>query len=135
MTESILNEVKDAVNVAEDDAAFDIQIKLYINSAFSTLNQLGIGPDAGFRIAGPDELWTEFVAEGPILDKVKEYISLKVRYSWDPPGTGFHTTAMKELVAEAEARLSYMREETDWVPPEPEEPIILDPFGDPILDP
>lgn len=135
MANEILDEVKDAVNVAPDDTAFDKQIKLFINSAFSTLNQLGIGPDAGFWVTEEDQDWTDFVDEGPILEKVKEYISLKVRYSWDPPGTGFHTTAMKELIAEAEARLSYMREETEWVSPLPEEPIILDPFGDPILDP
>ena len=134
MPESILNETKDAVNVEEDDTAFDLQIKLYINSAFSTLNQLGIGPDEGFRITGDSQVWTDFLEDGPMLDKVKEYISLKTRYSWDPPGTGYHTTAMKELIAEAETRLSYMREETEWVPPVPEDPTdVEDPFGDPII--
>lgn len=135
MPESILNETKHVLNIVEDDTAFDVDIKMYINSAFSTLNQIGIGPDAGFRITGDDAVWTDFLSEGPILDKVREYVALQVSYAFDPPGTGFHTTARKELIAEALARLSYMREETEWVSPLPEEPIILDPFGDPVLDP
>lgn len=130
MANEILDEIKDAVNVAEGDTAFDGQLKIYINSAFSTLNELGIGPIAGFRLAEGDQEWTDFLTEGPMLDKVKDYIALKVGYSFDPPGTGFHTTARKELIAEAEARLSYMREFTDWVAPVPEEPEEpIDPFG------
>jgi len=130
MAESILDETKHVLNISEGDTAFDVDVKMYINSALSTLNQIGIGPTEGFRITGPTEEWTDFIPEGPRLDKVKEYIGLKVRYAFDPPGTGYHTTALKEMIAEAETRLSYMREDTDWVPPEDpvEPPLEEDPF-------
>lgn len=131
MPESILNETKAAVNIADADTAFDIEIKMHINSAFSTLLQIGIGPEEGFRITGDSEVWTDFLPEGPMLDKVKEYLGMRVRYRFDQPGTGYHTTALKELILEEEVRLSIMREDVSWVPPDP--PVDPEFPDDPLL--
>lgn len=130
-TDSILDEVKEFCNVSVDDSAFDTEIRMHINSAFSTLNQIGIGPDAGFSIEDDSATWDEFIDEGPMLDKVKTYLPMKVRFAFDMPGTGYHTTAMQEIIKEEEVRLSYMREDEEWVAPEPVV-VVVDIFGDPI---
>ena len=45
--ESILTSIKKLVGIAEDYTVFDTDFIIYINSAFATLNQLGIGPIKG----------------------------------------------------------------------------------------
>lgn len=134
MPNSILTEIKEMIGIVESDTAFDLDVRILINSAFSTLHDIGVGPVDGFAIEGSDEEWDEFVEEGPMLDKVKTYVYMKTKYSFDPPGTGFHTTAMAELIKEHEVRISYAREDTEWVSPTlPSPVVVVDIWGDPIV--
>ena len=48
--ESILTSIKKLLGIEESYEIFDPDIILYINSAFSTLTQLGVGPEKGFSI-------------------------------------------------------------------------------------
>ena len=50
MKESIFQSVKDYLGPSDEDTHFDGQIIEQINSAFQILNQLGVGPKAGFAI-------------------------------------------------------------------------------------
>ncbi len=45
MEQSILTSTKKILGIAEDYIVFDLDIMTYINAAFSTLTQLGIGPN------------------------------------------------------------------------------------------
>ena len=59
MEQSILKSVKKNLNVDTGvDDAFDEQIVTFINSALSTLTQLGIGPSDGFMIEDDTALCT-----------------------------------------------------------------------------
>ena len=49
--ESILSSMKKLLGIVPEYEAFDDQILLYINTAFSVLHQLGVGPEEGFEIA------------------------------------------------------------------------------------
>lgn len=121
MEESILASTKKLLGVGADDESFDLDILMHINSAFSNLHQLGIGPDAGFAIVDDTTEWVEFGVEKlPILGLLKSYIYLKVRMLFDPPSTPYHISALERQTAEIEWRLSSLREETDWVDPDPE---------------
>lgn len=133
MPDSILEEIREMIGQNAEDTAFDTDLRVFINSAFSTLHQIGIGPEEGFRIQNATAEWTDFLEEGPMLDMVKEYVFMKTKYAFDPPGTGFHTTAMAEIIKEKEVRLSYAREEESWVAPVRESPFSEDVFGEPIV--
>ena len=50
MEQSILKSTKKILGIAEDYTVFDLDIITHINSAFSTLTQLGVGPVEGFII-------------------------------------------------------------------------------------
>jgi hypothetical protein len=114
---SILDSTKKSLNLAADYTAFDEDIIMHINSVFSTLNQLGVGPVEGFMIEDKDATWDAFLGSDPRLNHVKTYVYLRVRLLFDPPGTGFTTEAMKEQIKELEWRLNVQREDTEWTDP------------------
>jgi len=120
MTDSILNSTKKVLQLPEDYTAFDPDILMHINSAFATLNQLGIGPDDGFEIAGATEVWADFLGANPKLNSVKTYVALKVKMVFDPPQFSFHTNALQAEIDQYEWRLNTYRESYAWVDPDPE---------------
>lgn len=110
MSTSILTSVKKVLGLEEDYTAFDPDIIMHINTVFSTLNQLGIGPELGFFIEDKAANWEDFLGEDVNLNAVKTYVVLRVRYLFDPPGTSFLLNAMKEQIQELEWRLNAYRE-------------------------
>lgn len=113
MDDSILNSVKKILGVAADYDAFDTDIIIHINSVFSTLNQLGLGPTDGFMIEDDSAVWEDFLLGDMRLNHVKTYTYLRVRVLFDPPTTGFTLTALQEQIKELEWRLSVFREVQD----------------------
>ena len=106
MNDSILTSVKKGVGgIVEMDESFDDDIILYINTVFSKLAQLGVGPKTGFRINDKSTTWTDFVGDDPRLEMVKSFVILSVRMLFDPPTSGSVSSAMKEQIAEYEWRL------------------------------
>lgn len=117
METSILTSIKKLLGIAEDYTAFDLDILTHINSAFATLNQLGLGPMEGFMIEDADAVWADFLGTDKRLNAVKSYVFQSVRLLFDPPTTSYHLTALKEQIREAEWRLNTYREEEGWFPP------------------
>lgn len=103
---SILNSIKKNIGVAEDYTVFDPTILMHINSVFSTLTQLGVGPSEGFMIEDNTADWPSFIGVDPRLNAVKTYVTLRVRLLFDPPETSFAITAIKEQIQELEWRLN-----------------------------
>lgn len=110
MTDSILDSTKKALGLDKGYDVFDTDILMHINSVFSTLNQLGIGPVEGFRIDGSEPTWTSFFGDDPNLDSVKTYMYLKVRLLFDPPSTSFAIESFKKQAEELEWRLNVYQE-------------------------
>ena len=102
---SILNSVKTAIGLEPDYTEFDDDIIMHINSAFSILSRLGVGPKEGFRIVDSSTDWSAFYTD-PRLDGIKTYVSMRVRSIFDPPTTSFDLTAKKEQIEKAEWLLS-----------------------------
>lgn len=126
MSESILTSTKKVLNLAEDYEAFDQDVIMHINSVFSTLNQLGVGPDEGFMIEDGVQTWDAFLEGDPRLNHVKTYVYLRVRMLFDPPTLGYVVDAMKEQIKEHEWRLNVQREDVKWTDPEPLTPAPTD---------
>lgn len=142
MEPSILKTVKKAVNVAPDDPSFDLDIIGYINSEFSILTDLGVGPEAGFVIEDATEEWTDFLDDGGIpenkvmLAKVKTAVILRTRLLFDPPAQVFLLNSMQEQLKEHEWRLNVNRESQKWINPIPDVALVVDggdPSGEDIL--
>lgn len=110
MTESILDSTKKVLGIEPDYTAFDPDILMHINSVFSVLHQLGIGPSEGFVITDNGPIWSDFVTDDR-QNSVKTYVYLRVRLLFDPPTTSFHQAALKEQYQELEWRLNVASEE------------------------
>jgi hypothetical protein len=133
MSDSILTSIKKNVGLPENYTAFDPDIILYINSVFSTLKQLGVGPDAGFSIEDDTAEWVDYLG-ADLLDfaEVRTYITLRVRMLFDPPQSSFHVSAMQEQIREHEWRLNVTRENVAWEDPTLvviEDPVVVDGGG------
>lgn len=124
MEESILKSTKKILGLAPDYTAFDLDVITHINSTFSTLNQLGIGPLEGFSIEDEETTWSDFIGDDPNLNSVKTYVFLKTRMMFDPPVTSYLIAAFEKQIAELEWRLNVYREETEWVDPDPPRVVI-----------
>jgi len=117
--DSILRSTKKILGIDADYTAFDLDIMTHINSVFSTLSQIGIGPINGFMIEDDDDTWDAFLGADANLNAVKTYVYLRVRLLFDPPTTSYMITSMKEQIQELEWRLNVYREATAWVDPDP----------------
>lgn len=103
--DSILTSIKKMLGIIEEDESFDIDIIVHINTAFSTLTQLGVGPKEGFAIRDKTTLWTEFV-DDIRLENVRSYIYLKVRQVFDPPTNSAVLDAISRQISELEWRMN-----------------------------
>lgn len=120
MTDSILDSTKKVLGLADDYTAYDVDILMHINSVFSTLNQLGIGPEDGFAIEDSSVTWDTYLEGDLKKNSVKTYMAARVKMLFDPPTTSYLIAAMEKQIIELEWRLNVVREETEWVDPDPE---------------
>lgn len=112
MEESILISTKKILGLDAAYDAFDQDVMTHINTAFSTLYQLGVGPTTGFAIEDETKVWQDFISDDEmILNACKTYVYLRVRILFDPPTTSFVLSALKEQLAEYEWRINVLREE------------------------
>lgn len=104
--DSILNTIKKTLSIEEECTDFDQELILHINSVFSVLTQLGVGPEDGFFIEDETETWDDFMDDMKKIQMVKTYIGLKVRLLFDPPTTSFAIESIKNAATEYEWRLN-----------------------------
>lgn len=98
---SILSEIRELLVGDSTDESFDAELKMDINMALSTLVQVGVGPQTGFRIVSGDETWEDFLGDDIRLEAAKEYTKLKVRILFDPPSSSFVLTQFDKEAEEA----------------------------------
>ena len=106
MVDSILTSIKKLLGPEEIYEHFDADIIMHINSAFSTLTQLGVVPEEGFVIKDKTAIWTDFIQDDKRLEFVKTYIYLKVKLVFDPPLSSSVLDAMNRQINELEWRLN-----------------------------
>lgn len=116
MDQSILTSTKKILGILEDYTVFDLDIITHINSTFSTLAQLGVGPANGFYIEDKTATWAEFIeSDDPQYNSVRSYVFLKVKQLFDPPQTSYLISSTERQIQELEWRLNVYREGKDWV--------------------
>ena len=108
--DSILGYIKKVIGgIDENNDYFDPDLIMFINAAFTTLCQLGIGPETPFKIEDDSAEWSDFDYQD--LEAVKEWIYIKVRLIFDPPQNSSITSALESRKAELEWRMNVMAEE------------------------
>lgn len=105
MNNSILDDIKKLLGIHKDITDFDQDIIIHINSTFSILHQLGIGPDDGFSIKDNTVIWTSYLNNNKLIENVKTYIYLKVKKVFDPPTNSIVQTSINDVINEMEWRL------------------------------
>ena len=103
--DSILDSIKDSLNIQTEDTNFDSQIIMLINSAFAKVHQVLSGQESVFSISDKSALWTDFTTDDG-LNFVKTYIYSKVKLVFDPPSTAAFLEALKQQITEYEYMLS-----------------------------
>lgn len=111
MENSILNSTKEILGLQADYAPFDLAVITHINSAFSILAQLGIGPEEPFAIEDDSMEWDELALPQNQLSMARTYVFLKVRMLFDVPATSFMIDALERQISEHEWRLAQAAEE------------------------
>ena len=74
--DSILLSIKKLLGIDASYTIFDGDIMLHINTAFTILNQIGIGPEEGYMIDSEYQYWDEYT-DDINLNMVKSFIFLK----------------------------------------------------------
>lgn len=109
--ESILTSIKKLLGITAEYTHFDADIIMHINSAFMTLNQLGVGPSSGFYIEDKSTTWEDYIEDPAKLQAVKTYVYLNVRLVFDSASLGSATLAAYERqIKELEWRLNVAAE-------------------------
>lgn len=104
--DSILTSIKKLLGIDEFYDHFDADIIMCINSAFSVLNQLGIGPPEGYVITDSTQTWTDFFGDRKDIELVKTYVYMKTRLIFDPPSSSSVIEAFNKQISEFEWRLN-----------------------------
>lgn len=107
--ESILNSSKVLLGIDPEEKVFDQELIIHINSVFSILHQLGVGPQdkAQFSIKDETSNWEDFIKGGDseVIQMVKSFMYLKLRLIFDPPANSFAVTSFETQMKELEWRL------------------------------
>lgn len=113
--DSILQSIKKLLGIAADYNQFDTDIIIHINSVFSILKQLGVGPENGFSITGEYDVWSDFIPkENTQLQDVITYVYLKVKLIFDPPLSASVIDSIKQTIGELEWRLNVEAESQSY---------------------
>jgi hypothetical protein len=104
--DSILDSVKKVLGFDPEYEAFDIDVLMFTNSSFGTLQQLGVGGDSGFMISDNTTLWSQYVTSISYLGLVKAFIYMSVRLAFDPPATSFTIGAIEHQLEQLAWRIN-----------------------------
>jgi hypothetical protein len=125
---SILDDTKKLLGLDPSYAAFDLDVMMHINTVFTGLSALGIGPVGGFMITDNTATWDSYVGTDLDLNSVKTYIAMRVRMIFDPPTIAAVIDAYKAEIEKLEVLLSIKREGESWVDPNPPaDPVSTEP--------
>lgn len=104
---NIKDSIKKMLGLSADYTAFDTDVTLLINSAIMGLSQLGVC-SPNFQIVDGSETWNDLLGDyiqNGLLNSAIEYIYIRVRLVFDPPTSGYVTSALQKQLDEDTWRL------------------------------
>lgn len=109
---SILDDVKKVLMIGPTDTSFDPDIIIGINTAISSLHDLGVGPSPALEISDKSTKWSELFGADKSMAQAKTYITLMVKDDFDPTGTAHVRNARKARIDELGSKLMYKHDKT-----------------------
>lgn len=106
---SIVEDVKEVLGIDSRGYSFDTDICMHINTAISTLRQLGATDYREF-IIGSGPVWEDVFKPEMSLFLVRSYVYLRCRLLFDPPSNSFVQTAIEKQISELEWRIQVLAE-------------------------
>ena len=106
---SIVEDVKEVLGVNSRGYGFNTDICMHINTAISTLRQLGATDYREF-IVDSGITWEEVFKPEMALWLVRSYVYLRCRLLFDPPSNSFVQTALEKQISELEWRIQVLVE-------------------------
>lgn len=104
--DSILLSVKQAIGIDKDDHAFDMDIIMHINGAFSILYQIGV-LEKTYTISSEYDKYSDIFTDDNIINMVKLYLIYKTRLGFDSSTLQSSVLdSIKNAISELEWRLN-----------------------------
>lgn len=107
MEDSILQTIR-KLNCGDPNATyFDTDLLVHINTCFSILTQLGVGPEDGFFVTDETQTWSSFTNDVNELNMVRTYVTLQVKVLFDSSTlTSSVLDALNKRISELEWRMN-----------------------------
>ena len=106
---SIVKDVKEVLGIDSQGFSFDTDIVMHINTAVSTLRQLGATDHREF-IVDSGTLWEDVFKPEMALWLVRSYVYLRCRLLFDPPSNSVVQTASEKQISELDWRIQVLAE-------------------------
>lgn len=110
--ESILNSIKDYVDVVEDDDSFNKKLITDINTVLMTVMHEWHGVDHAFVIHDETAIWSDFLGDDVDYEGVKTLVGLKVKLLFDPPTNAAVLQSYKEEIYNLEVGMYIWKDNT-----------------------
>jgi hypothetical protein len=128
--DSILDSIKKLLSIEVADTTYDIDVIVHVNSVFSTLQQLGLGPASALYIADNTTKWSDFIGANPNVAAVKSYVFMRVKLLFDPPTLSYVLQSFQAQIDQLEWRFTVAADEFAWQDPadslnEPPQPLTV----------
>ena len=105
MSDSVLLSTKQMLGISPEDTSFDVNVIMSINTALTTLMDLGLTEVEDEIVIDDDMTWDELLGGRIDIEYVKTYVYQKVKMIFDPPTSTAAIDAMQRSISELEWRI------------------------------
>lgn len=106
MLEFVIPTIKQYLGISQEDTSFDMNIIMCVNSALSTLADIGLKEVEDVVLIDTSMTWDDLLGGRTDIEYAKIYIALKTKQLFDPPTSAAAIEALKQQLAEYEFRIS-----------------------------
>ena len=105
MSNSVLLSIKQMLGISPEDTSFDVNVIMSINTALTTLMDLGLTEVEDQIVTGDNMTWDDLLGGRTDIEYVKTYVYQKVKMIFDPPTSTAAIDAMQRSISELEWRI------------------------------
>ena len=105
MSDSVLLSIKQMLGISPEDTSFDVNVIMSINTALTTLMDLGLTEVEDEIVTDDDMTWDDLLGGRTDIEYVKTYVYQKVKMIFDPPTSTASIDAVQRSISELEWRI------------------------------
>ena len=105
MINSVLLSIKQMLGISPEDTSFDVNVIMSINTALTTLMDLGLTEVEDEIVTDDIMTWDDLLGGRTDIEYVKTYVYQKVKMIFDPPTSTAAIDAMQRSISELEWRI------------------------------